>query len=198
MEKEYNWAKGSKEGTSVPPRHTPTRAALTAVGVITRADKRSELLLVNPHPDTWDSWMLPYASMTLPFELSDDQVTLSAIERALGDLIADHGDAYEKNALEELGKAVGDTALAFAERPIFENFSLKYSKSAEVWTAYAFRYHAAEAESLQPTIDCVWIPLTAERIAELASAARVDGKEVAGNVLALLEDSESMQKMGLR
>src|SRR4051812_43965993 len=50
----------------------PTRAALTTVGIFIRSSQDNRpnrtILLCNPHPDTWNTWMFPYSSRTLDVE----------------------------------------------------------------------------------------------------------------------------------
>ena len=48
---------------------------------------------------------------------------------------------YSKVALHELREVLGVDNITFNPKQCFENFSLKFSKSAFVWTVYYFRYY---------------------------------------------------------
>jgi hypothetical protein len=100
---------------------------------------QDQLLLVNPHPDTWNNWQFPYAALASSVSEDTSCSSFERLEKALRD-VADLssqkilGDA-EKEITEQLGTSVSVTG-----KLATESYALRFSQSADVWTGYRFAY----------------------------------------------------------
>lgn len=194
---EYSWTLGEElAGNEVPEECMPQRIALTATGVVTRrngAGNGPEILLCNPHPDTWNNWLLPYGSLTLdPGQLTPG-VTFGALAELMTTLREREEVPYEEKALAEVKKLAGMAGCAFTLESAMTNYSLKFSKSANVWTGYCFAYHVSrDGHSAVPRAQATWLSLDEVCLADAIQARAVDGLPVADNVLSLLSNQESL------
>jgi hypothetical protein len=185
---DYEWLPG-KGQTSVEPDHQPRRLAATITALIGDADGR--LLLLNPHPDSWNNWQLPYASITRDLEQPLKAATLETIEAALTQAV-DLGDpATQQQATEQIAALLGNATVTLASRPALETFALRYSKTANVWTAYRFAYIAGAANATSTAIAHTWLDPADDQLATLLQTKELDGLAVSDNILTILADAQS-------
>ncbi len=193
---EYSWRKEDESSkTNVPVESFPKRVALTATGVITNRQTvgKTTLLLCNPHPDTWNSWMLPYGSLAIDVEAVDQTMSFGKLAEYMEKLREENIENYERKALAQVCQLVGLQQERFDYEPNLSNFSLKFSKSANVWTAYCFAYHIyREGQSAKPNVQATWLTLNDEKVTSLVKDGMLDGLAVADNVLSLLKDPEML------
>jgi hypothetical protein len=193
---EYNFNDLSPDG-SIEAIHAPTRIALTTTVIVLRSnpDSHTEILLVNPNPDTWNTWMFPYTSMIIPFHGAPPKTTkeLAAVLRGIRDVRSADLSLLEARISLQLGIEGVEITPASA----YDNFSLKYSQSAASWTAYIFMYHLAYLlqEAGQPSIEFHWVRLDNPEIERLKSDPHLQGRSVAGNVVEILT-SDWLRRLG--
>ena len=188
---EDSWCSRDDESkNTVPEESLPKRVALTATGVVTKrqSDGTAMLLLCNPHPDSWNSWMLPYGSLAMDVKDMGSNVTFGRLGKYMEDLRRQHIGSYEEKALTQVRQLVGLPEAKFDIEPELSNFSLKFSKSANVWTAYCFVYHRCQAgHDANPSVQVTWLMLNEETISAVATNKKLEGLTVADNVLLLLK-----------
>lgn len=193
---EYSWrSDDDRSGIIVPDESLPKRIALTATGVVTKMqpDGTIVLLLCNPHPDSWNSWMLPYGSLVLDVETVSENLTFGKLGEYMENMRMQHIGNYEKRALSQVLQLVGLQRARFTLEPRLSNFSLKYSKSANVWTAYCFNYHLSlEGESAKPECQVTWLMLKDENLYSVVKDGTLQGLPVADNVLSLLKTPDAL------
>ena len=77
--------------------------------------------------------------------------------------------------------------------PKLSNFSLKFSKTANIWTAYCFIYHLCHAgQEASPEVQTIWLSLKDSNISAIVASEKIDNLAVADNVLSLFKDSEAL------
>lgn len=189
---DYSWDDLADPRT-IGSESVPVRFALTAPVVVRRED--GDVLLIDPHPPgTWDTWMFPYASLVLTLDqvikagvpsthpvltLSGDS-TLGELGRALIDLRAALKEQYESAVSEGINSVLPELHYSDWDQVICENFSLKFSPTSGVYTAYLFQY-IAQAATPRPTIPTRW--LSVAELAVLTPESAIDGRKISSNVL---------------
>lgn len=158
------WLEGD-EGLLVPEDALPQRFALSFVVVPTRG---TTITLVNPHPDTWNTWMFPYGGARLELAavarcVSNTEDLQSELER----LVEKYREDYQASAVVELERYFVTPPDVTDLRPFFRTFSLKYSKTSKSWTAYRFSYHSYGG-TLSEEVERTEIDLEAANLAEIA------------------------------
>lgn len=192
---EYSWRIGDSLCNNALP-NLPSRVALTATGVITRQERggAKSLLLCNPHPDSWNSWMLPYGSLALDIGELPTQTSFGELTETMESLRRQNADMYESKALAQVRDMVGLPTGEFHIEPRISNYSLKFSKSANVWTCYCFTYHICRAgENAQPNVKAEWLMLNDQEVSTVLSSKKLAGLVVADNVALLLKEREAMK-----
>src|SRR4051794_22689548 len=60
------WVGGQADNSTgiINDENIPRRLALTLTCLFFRGSQRRKLLVCNPHPDTWNTWMLPYGAVS--------------------------------------------------------------------------------------------------------------------------------------
>ncbi|HBB18400.1 MAG TPA: hypothetical protein DCZ97_15895 [Syntrophus sp. (in: bacteria)] len=195
--KDYSWSKGDQSCyMMVPQESIPARVALTATGVVTKRPSQGSgvhLLLCNPHPDSWNSWMLPYGSLAVEPSDLEVGVTFGVLAAIMEDLRNREAGSYEAKALAEVKKLAGMADYGFRLEEALANFSLKFSKSANVWTAYCFAYHISQdGEKAKPSVQATWLSLDDKTVKDVLNSKQFNGLAVADNVLALLQNNKML------
>jgi hypothetical protein len=194
----WNDDDGSILDSTIPSDCQPSRFALTATAVIVRPNLASpELLVCNPHPESWNNWLLPYGSLTIDKSDTDDSgATFRALSSFLQQLRNRERDAYDRAGIDGVQKMLGVGNISLALDAFFENYSLKFSKTANVYTAYLFSYHQTmEQLEASPACPFAWIPLsTAERM-RLVEQRSFEQLPIADNVIALLTNEAAVQRL---
>ena len=194
MAKEYSWNLTGNNSELDPASALPEdikveRFALSYILAPYKNYPTRSITVVNLHPDSWNSMMLPYGGLRL------EEPNAAASARSFNDLsaclhglITDKLEAYLEGAARELSAYYSDIPDLHDLPPFFRNYSLKFSKSANQWTAYIFTYHAAPASLLTagdlPRAEIQLNPLDVHAV---LTAAHVGEYVVEENVLALLK-----------
>jgi hypothetical protein len=144
---------------------------------------------VNIHPDTWNSLMFPYGGLRLDdAKAAAGAATFADLAGVLRGLIDTNAGAYLDGARAELREYFTELPELESLAPVYRNFSLKFSKSAEKWTAYVFTYHPCPESLLAVPADSRRrIPLDTAAVAAAVSANQLDGIALEENVAALLQ-----------
>lgn len=192
---DYTWTDGDAlADEAVPEGDIPTRFALTAPQCIYRAGG-AELLVVDPHPSgNWMSWMFPYASLVLTSEqlsergvqhISED-LTFHGLADYLRDARSVLKEEYERSIEMEVNNIIPGIGAGWSGPAFFENYSLKFSKTSESYTAYAFEYHRVIRDDLEISLPHLWVPVRNAK-AFLGDEQNLLGRSVSSNVLDLIE-----------
>lgn len=190
MTTDLSWKRGSAPEETLRDA-VPRRLALTATAV--HRSGEGQLLLVDPHPPTtWDTWMLPYASLIL----DDDQVrgsapsadfarltsgsSVAALEHALDQLVTIFADNYRDSVESGTNNVLAHFGNILDGEPLFTSYSLKFSHTSNSYTAYRFEYFAFRLRDLQIQIPHVWIQPA--DLLELKGDERLDGRKISSNL----------------
>jgi hypothetical protein len=195
MQSEFNWTidDTSSLSTKLDQDHIPQRAALTGIGLFLKThDRVSNLLLSNPHPESWNNWNFPYGSFSLPLSLSAGAaISFASLTATLEGLYIDNMKECLERVFREIGGVLGSGSLEFDDTALFSSFSLKYSKTAGLWTAYYFNYfRCLSAFSLPSRGGWDWLELTSDVIQNVVATKQYAGLPVAGNIPLLLSDNK--------
>lgn len=195
---DYSWDKDSDlNDERLNAEILPMRYALTAPQVVVNSAK--QILVVDPHPaGTWNTWMFPYASLVLTREeLSRDPAdqdtgarpvlgiaegsTFLELSQALGALRVGRHDDYVSAIQAGVNNVIVDLNGTWNGTPFYTNYSLKFSKTSNSYTAYEFSYFLNRVTTLDLDIPHVWIEPT--RLAEeLRTSDTPFGRKVSSNV----------------
>lgn len=186
----WNFLDGSAVNpqTALPGEVGVKRFALSHILVPFRNYPNRSIALINLHPDSWDSFMLPYGGLRLEEpEAATDAKTFADLSEVLHVLIADNLDGYLEGAERELSAYYSELPELRETPPLYRNYSLKFSKSAGQWTAYVFTYHAAPLSSLVPSdLPRAEVPMESASISQALSEEAIAGTKLEENVVALL------------
>lgn len=179
---DINWTKMEvNDIAEFLPEAQPQRFVVTEALVITRAVGMSiELFLINPSPDKWNHWILPFRT-ALDIDASKNMNSAKAItdyfdeiERSRGKSTSTHKDYPGLNA----------TDFGILKGVFFENYSLKFSHTNNKWTAYHFIYRRIMFTNLKAVVPSIWVKF--DELFKLPDDQRVIwNTPVAENVLAL-------------
>jgi hypothetical protein len=175
----------------------PHRAALTAPQLVTDEENPTRILLVDPHPPgTWDTWMFPYASLALSaadirrqcgvaveflrLGRGDTVAAVSASLLRLRDLLwRDYQDALSVG----YNSLLPDVRDSRRGEPVFRNFSLRFSNTADCYTAYLFDYHRTIFPAdRRLSVPHVWVPLEEFAAGQVDSGYRLQDRKVSSTV----------------
>ncbi len=199
---DYTWDDSSPTGDIVlEPEWVPHRVALTSPQAVFGSER--DVLLVDPHPTgTWHTWMFPYASLIMDVaeieQLSAKKQrprprfldlaagdTLRHVSESLRELVEVFKDEYDEALEHGINNIIPDLATAWIGAPFYVNYSLKFSKTSNSYTAYIFSYLRHRNPSLSVPVPHRWT--TVDELQELEeSGAELDGREVSSNVLAVV------------
>ncbi|MFJ5645101.1 hypothetical protein [Streptomyces sp. NPDC093223] len=192
---DYSWDQDSDlNDERLDAAVVPQRYALTAPQVV--VNSAGEILVVDPHPaGTWDTWMFPYASLILtrdelaaapddgtgPILAVSEGSTFRALSEALGQLRVNRQDAYVSAIQAGVNNVIADLNGTWSGTPFYTNYSLKFSKTSNSYTAYEFSYFLNRVATLDLELPHVWIEPS--RLAEeLARSQTPFGRTVSSNV----------------
>ncbi|WP_405432292.1 hypothetical protein [Micromonospora sp. NBC_00617] len=193
MPESYSWNFFGDPSETEPSDRLPSdvkieRFALSFILVPFNNFPAPSITAVNIHPDTWNTLMFPYGGLRLDdAEVASDASTFHDLSAVLRRLIGANLDDYLSGARTELAEYYSQVPDLKDLAPVYRNFSLKFSKSAEKWTAYIFTYHPCPLSQLAvPDVARREIPLTKDRIGEALKTNQVEGVSLEENVAALL------------
>jgi hypothetical protein len=198
--KDYSWQVTDPISQEpIPPESLPTRFALTATGLVLDGNaEQRRLLLCNRHPDTWNNWQLPYGTLVMDMKFNSLK-SFGNLSECMQRIKEKYSIEYSKVAFTQVREVLEVDNITFNPKPCFENFSLKFSKSAFVWTAYYFRYHCCKLPMVQhPKIAHVWLPLDRIILANIMDHGQFEGLPVADNVVALLRSKLTINEICLK
>lgn len=143
---------------------------------------------VNLHPDTWNSFMFPYGGLRIEdSEAAAGAASFRDLSKSLHQLIRLNLEPYLTEAHKELSAYYSEVPDLHNVAPIFRNYSLKFSKSADQWTAYIFTYHTcAEGLLAAPGVTRGKIKLTPEEVKAAQDSKQIEGVSLEENVVAFL------------
>lgn len=193
---DFSWTAGGElETEKVPEECKPSRFAVTAPQCIFR-DSGREVLLIDPHPEgTWMSWMFPYASLVLTNQelaeggsteqLEGRDYTFGELANFLRNIRTSREGQYRESIKNEVNNVLPDIGEGWTHEPFFENYSLKFSKTSNSFTAYVFEYHRSQQDETM-RIDCphLWVPV-AGALQWLDKPENLVGRNVSSNVIDL-------------
>ncbi|MGW2308710.1 hypothetical protein [Actinomadura luteofluorescens] len=179
----------------------PGRYALTAPQVVVNPEK--QILIVDPHPaGTWDTWMFPYASLILTREEVAARIeggstssangsrrileisagsTFRELSEALAALRSERQDDYVQAIRAGVNNVIADLDGTWGGTAFYTNYSLKFSKTSNSYTAYEFGYYLNRVDGLSIDYPHLWIE--PERLAEeLTKTDKPFGRLLSSNV----------------
>jgi hypothetical protein len=194
--KDYSWDDNSELMVNrIGNDALPRRFALTGPQIVIKK-ATGEMLLVDPHAaGTWETWMFPYASLILTRDeiqkksggknatiLSISAASTfgelaTALRQLRGTLIEDYKAAIEtgvNNVLPQLQDGWNGPS-------VYRNYSLKFSKTSECYTAYLFDYCLNVLTAIQIEKPHIWIdPRNLQ--SHLVKEQTLNGRQVSSNV----------------
>lgn len=175
----------------------PNRATLAETDII--INENDEILLVDPHSaGTWETWMFPYASLILPidrlqienpnlaFLLLDEDSLLSDVSNAMDEIMKKYQSEYRQALRDGVNQLIPELVDA-SGKIISIDYSLKFSKTSNSYTAYRFdgkKIFVRKGE-LNISIPHVWI--SKESIINVGNNEKIEGKLIAKNVKETIE-----------
>jgi len=198
--KDYSWQVSDPISQEpIPPESLPTRFALTAAGLVLDGNaEQRRLLLCNRNPDTWNNWQLPYGSLVMDMKYNSLK-SFGNLSECMQRIKEKYSIDYSKVAFTQVREMLEVDNITFNPKPCFENFSLKFSKSAFVWTVYYFRYYCCKLPMVQhPNNAYVWLPLDRKTLANIMDHGQFKGLPVADNVVALLRSKLNINEICLK
>lgn len=142
----YSWnllgSASSVNAEDAPPAGLElSRYALSFLLVPVTFDPHASLTVVNPHPESWNTYMFPYGGVRIEDETTALPATFKEISNRLHALIGSRRRDYFESASRELSETFDSIPDLDNLVPVYRNYSLKFSASAEMWTAYMFTYY---------------------------------------------------------
>lgn len=185
---EYHWEKGSaNESALIADTEWPARVAIANTAIVVQSNA---LLLCNAHPETWNNWLLPYATVTA--ELTDAQ-TFRSLADVTALLLAQRREKEKEisdQTRSQIESMIG-AEVNLDDDPAFSSFALRYSKSADVWTAYSFAYFRASLDPGANLADhLTLVPLTESSVNEIVKTKTWEGFDVSDAVVEMLRDEK--------
>ena len=180
----------------------PQRFALTAPQVVMKTGSKV-ILLVDPHvAGTWETWMFPYASLILTLDqvkakcINDhieklDVLRLSSrstfrdLSVALRQLRAVFSSDYSAAIRSGVNNVLPQLQDGWSSETFYENYSLKFSKTSNSYTAYDFDYCINRVINIDLQLPHVWISPNALQT-HLAQSQSFEGRPVSSNVIEAL------------
>ena len=189
---EYNWTEHTSDeplqNTPISAVNRPSRCALTQL-IVESDPKLRTIRLAILHPATFNSWMLPYCTLTLGNQsILRKAVNLLQLMTGLNDISRSNSQAMREALREQFSNYfLGQGPDGFPETH-FISYALKYSPNAGQWSAYLFKYHdIPSAQWTRTDIETRLVPISRESLHNLQTCATLDGRPVEPNVLLYLE-----------
>lgn len=147
------------------------------------------ITVVNLHPESWNSFMFPYGGLRLDdAQAAKEARTFADLSNTIHRLTSANLREYLAKASEELLAYYSDIPDLGQLAPIYRNYSLKFSKSANKWTAYMFTYHPCPLSLLMAeALAHNEIGLNAGAVATAIRTQQLDGTDLEENVVAFLQ-----------
>lgn len=179
----YEWTPSERPANGlIPEDECPTRLAAT-IALLVPSRSTGQLLLVNPHPDSWNNWQFPYASIASDVPDGTDVESFEQLETALRAVT----DLSSHDALRQAESAVAGqlgTGVSVTGGPATETFALRFSKTASVWTGYRFAYLVGAVSDVTAVEHAThWLDVPQE---PTGVAPEVEGLPLSDNVAAVL------------
>jgi len=191
-EKEYSWnliGESEIDPHNDLPDISIQRFALSHILIPFRDYPYRSITMINLHPDTWNALMLPYGGLRIDNPMAASGVkTFMDLSHSLHDLITDNLNDYLEGARRELSAYYSEVADLSEIPPLYRNYSLKFSKSANQWTAYVFTYHAAPISLLTAAgLQRAELRMKPASIRQALQEKRVEQTKLEENVVAILK-----------
>jgi hypothetical protein len=186
---EYNWTSDDigtdVVSTRLPPEFLPERCALSYLAVDEHHPGTVRLAVV--HPESFGTWMFPYGGLRIddPVELRDSR-TLGDLASALELLSENHRSEAVPAIERELSEYFDAFGVNDLGESAFTSYSLKYSKNANVWTAYVFRYHRSAKLLWRDGVRESRLLDTSVDLPSVVESGTLGGRSLEGNVLLFL------------
>lgn len=195
---DFNWTptKGNYVNEAIK-NSVPNRATLAETDII--INENGEILLVDPHSSgTWETWMFPYSSLILPIDrlqaensnlaflsLSEDSL-LSDVSNAMDEIMKTYQNEYKQALRDGVNQLIPELVDANGEI-VSIDYSLKFSKTSNSYTAYRFdgKKISVKSEELNITIPHTWI--SKADIISTSDNEKFEGKLIAKNVKETIE-----------
>jgi hypothetical protein len=190
---DYEWAPGQSQ-QAINADQRPQRLAATLTAFISDSS-RARLLLLNPHPDSWNNWQLPYESIVHDLPEPLPAHTVADIELAASQATNLGDPAVLREGAEQISKLLGGSTITLQPSPVLETFALRYSKTANVWTAYRFAYLMASAHDAQASVASTWLDLDLSALTAILDTNQLEGLPLSDNVATILRDPVSRTKI---
>lgn len=193
-ESDVVWKPGKVPEGTLDTR-VPGRFAFTCVFETEDSDQR--ILVVDPHPQgSWHQWMLPYASYVISIE--DDHLgdtidlrpesSFAHLQNAIEGLLGRRRAEYEQAVTLGVNNVVRDLQYSLASEVLGLNYSLKFSKTSNSYTAYRFEYRRATIPASPAHLPFMW--LTAQEI-RAAGSGTINDRPLASNVVDIVDILEA-------
>ena len=179
---DHEWLSGAAVGSPAPDEWP---ARLTTAVTAVAGTGPGDLLLVNPHPDTWNNWQLPYASYSSPNETQPG--SFEQLERLLRTAVDVSSPDVIDTAQADISSLLGSQV---SLEPVgeLETFALRFSKTAGVWTGYRFIYLSARLAEAPDKLKPTYLDLVGDELAGAVTSRTLDGVALSDNVWELLQD----------
>ena len=183
----YSWncmgtVSSSQADDAVPADVEVSRFALSFLLVPVSIGADPRLTIVNPHPDSWNTFMFPYGGIRVDDPTPPGYTSLGDLSSRLDELVRTRREDYLVSAGRELGSLFAGVPDLRTLVPVYRNYSLKFSASAKVWTAYVFTYHPVMADALGKAS----VAVKQLDLAEVAGWPEAPDQELEENVVAFL------------
>ena len=201
--KDYSWDDQSPiMEESIGGDALPSRFALTAPQVVIR-EATNEMLLVDPHAaGTWETWMFPYASLILTTEDIKEKCesykteppailsitaksTFGELAAALGQLRSILSEEYRAAIDAGVNNVLPQLQSGWSSPSVYVNYSLKFSKTSECYTAYLFDYCLNLLKDISVDLPHLWID-PRKLQTHLEKEQTLEGRQVSSNVVEAL------------
>ncbi|MCP4650473.1 MAG: hypothetical protein GY853_10390 [PVC group bacterium] len=186
---DYVWEKNQID-EKIPVEIIPTRIAIAALAVfLSNDEEKRKLLIANPHPESWNSWMLPYGSIIIDnSKLCNNDITFIELESILDITKVENINKLTSESNMQINQYFEEDIFHLPRTSELINYSLKYSKSSNKWTAYSFNYYMINLnEIVNPKCAFEWISLAGSNISQIVNAGKYKDVKLESNLQYLLK-----------
>jgi len=189
----------------VPLSMIPDRATFSTIFLIPiQTEHGRSLLLHNTDPINWNTWFPPYANLEWPLtemtgtfrQLIDRTISLSPEGLRLDPRTIRDSFTIKICQLLRIG------ALVCAEELFIpREYWLKFSKSKNQWTLYAFDYWVVIDADIDVRVlpskynDLCLIPIEEPNLEEIRKTGKFLGKPIADNLLSILQNDSERERL---
>ena len=143
--------------------------------------------------------MFPYASLVLTAEdlaegasgdrLNGRDYTFAELANFLRGIRTSRETQYRESIKKEVNNVLPDIGEGWTNEPFFENYSLKFSKTSNSFTAYVFEYHRSQQDrNLSIDFPHLWVPVEGA-LQWLDKQENLAGRSVSSNVTDLFSSA---------